>query len=76
MQNQVSDLNTNVNNMETSLGSFEDSTNKGFSKVWAKFKEVDKEIANLPMSRGNMAYHWMNRYFLLCSLIAWLFNVR
>ena len=75
MQNQVWDLNTNFNNMEISLGSYESSSNKHFSQVWAKFKEVDKEIANLPKNRGNSVYHQMHRSDLFCSVIVLLFNV-
>jgi predicted nucleic acid-binding Zn-ribbon protein len=77
VQNQVSDMNTNVNKMQTSLGGFEDSTNKGFSKVWEKFKEVDKEIANLPKAKncGSLVYCCMRNYVIFYTLIVLLFNV-
>ena len=48
VQDQVSDIQTDVNNMKMNFGSFQDSTNNKFTKVWAKFNEIDKEIANLP----------------------------
>ena len=35
VQEQVSDLHTDVNNMKTSLGTFQDSTNEKFTLVWA-----------------------------------------
>ena len=75
VQNQVSDMNTNVNKMQTSLGGFEDSTNKGFSKVWGKFKEVDKEIANLPKNCGSLVYCYMKNYVIFYTLIVLLFNL-
>jgi DNA anti-recombination protein RmuC len=75
VQNQVSDLNTNVDKMQTSLGGFEDSTNKGFSKVWEKFKEVDKEIANLPKNCGSLVCCYMRNYVIFYALIVLLFNV-
>ncbi|XP_028416177.1 uncharacterized protein LOC114539800 [Dendronephthya gigantea] len=54
VQNQVSDMNTNVDKVQTGLESFEDSTNSEFSKLWKKFKEVDNEIANLPQNKGSL----------------------
>lgn len=54
MENEVSAMNTNVIKLETNLGSFEDKTNKDFTKVWQKFKELDKEIANLPKCIGSI----------------------
>ena len=72
VQNQVSDMNTNVDDVQTGLGNFEDSTNNEFSKVWKKFKEVDKEIANLPQNSGSIKN---GRYYaIICVLLVIICN--
>ena len=65
IQNQVSDLNTNINNVQVSLEKLESSSDAEFTKVWAKFKEVEKEIANLPKNCGNGMYNYIRNYVIL-----------
>ena len=65
IQNQVSDLNTNINNVQVSLGKLESSSDAEFTKVWAKIKEMEKEIANLPKNCGNGMYTYIRNYVIL-----------
>ena len=72
IQNQVSDMNSSIDNVQTGFGEFQDSTNEEFSKVWEKFKEVEKEIANLHKNCGNVSYYHIRNYFI--SSIVLLLN--
>ena len=78
VQNQVSNIQTDVNNMKMSFGTFQlfqDLTNKKFTKVWARFKEIDKEIANLPKNSGSKQCGCHPRNFIVfCSLISAFLN--
>ena len=79
VQDQVLDIKTDVNNMKMSFGSFQpfqNLINKNFTKVWAKFKEIDKEIANLPKNSGSKQCGCHSRNFIVfCSLFSALLNL-
>ena len=78
IQDQVSDIQTNVNNVKTSFGNFQDSTNKELTKVWAKFKEIDKKIAHLPKTDNTSRSSKCSTrsYIAFCSLIFALLNFK
>ena len=74
VQEQVSDLHTDVNNMKTSSGTFQYSTNEKFTDVWAKFKEIKKEIANLPRNYTRNCGSDTRSQVVVYSLILALLN--
>ena len=78
IQDQVSDIQTDVNNVKTSFGSFQDSTNKELTKVWVKFKEIDKKIANLPKTddTSGSCKRSTRSYIAFYSLIFALLNFK
>ena len=66
VQDQVSELHTNVNKLQTNLGSFQDETNDRFSKVWKEIEEINRKIAH-KNEAGLINY--IQNFSTLCSVV-------
>ena len=53
VQNDVSGVTSDLENVRASLGKVKDSMEVEKSRVWAEFSKLEKEIKNLPKSRGD-----------------------